>query len=164
MTFRLGTYIATTLEEYQCAYGLHTALWILIKSNFVGSLCVQFWLPEDHFWFLSPCHSWSTPKIDLWFPRHFWSSLSVVLILAKPTARTLWAYRAHSRIHPPVNTSQKNRNDIVGVSFIESKLAIPISLLMFSPMVVPVALVSPLKVREHGLGSRSKNGSILCTY
>ncbi len=41
------------------------------------------------------------------------------------------------------DTSQKTRNDIVGVSFIESKLAVPISLLMRSTLVVPVALVFP---------------------
>jgi len=89
MTFRLGTYIATTLEEYQRTYGLHTALWIFINSGFVGSLGVQFWLPEDHFWFLS-LPQLVHPKNRFMVPRHhFWSSLSVVLILAKPTARTL---------------------------------------------------------------------------
>lgn len=98
-----------------------------------------------------PCHSWFTSKIDFWFPRHFW----VPLILSFDCFNTCKTNYSHvmsqaSRFSKSSfrNTSQKTRNDIVKVSFIEFKLAILISLLTFLLMIVSVALVSLWRLKN----------------
>ena len=79
-------------------------------------------------------HSWSTPKIYFRFPRH--SYFLLVLPFGCPnTCKTNCSHvtgQAGTFSNPSSrDTSQKTRNNIVEISFIESKLAISISLLMF---------------------------------